>query len=464
MDFKKDSYPRWALAGHAFNCMAALVVLFSPIGAAELYTVRVIYCVSLGFALGLLWYRRNNALFFARTLLLLMPGYFAAGVQLFDPSLYYSYYERVSQTLDVSLTMFALSNLALLGSEIGLHRGTFRVRAMNSENPLQDDIYFYISVIPVIAISYYVALMYGSSLFEASYSNGGGISGMGSAGTFGTVLLFAMFGHLTTRATLHKYWIFGFCVFFLLGYAILLRGGRQDVLSGFFGLYVLYWGFRGRPARISGITMIAALAVAVLMEFFGFLRANVLTANFNYADCFHQFIEFYLHPGDTVSFDVFSGIATTFANTIYAKTVGLAATLNGRTYWEYILRTPPEFLYPGRPQDYALIFKDWNLSSGGGFFELAEAYINFGVLGAIVVPFAISFFISRVFYSFLNGRSLLSCFALFGIMSVFLRGALYQTFAFYRAQLVAMTILLTLYFLVKIASGRGRDVRDIRVS
>jgi hypothetical protein len=208
--------------------------------------------------------------------------------------------------------------------------------------------------------------------------------------------------------------------------------------------------------------MIIGVAFIVLMEFFGFLRANVLSANFNYVDCFHQFLEFYLHPGDTISFDAFSGIATTFANIIYAKAIGLVSVLHGRTYWEYILRTPPEFLYPGRPQDYSLIFKDWNLSSGGGFFELAEAYLNFGSIGALLIPFIISFFISRVFYGAIRKKSLVSIFALFGILSVFLRGALYQTFAFYRGQLVAAVVLFILLSFVKMSRMRSSHVRDIR--
>ena len=74
--------------------------------------------------------------------------------------------------------------------------------------------------------------------------------------------------------------------------------------------------------------------------------------------------------GDIVRFGTVSPISTTFANTVWlvdSKTIDLTL---GKSYFEYILRTPPEFLYPNRPIDYSWIF----VSS---IHFLLANYINF---------------------------------------------------------------------------------------
>jgi hypothetical protein len=133
-----------------------------------------------------------------------------------------------------------------------------------------------------------------------------------------------------------------------------------------------------------------------------------------------------------IAFGTVSPISTTFANTVWLVDNGKLELALGRSYWEFILRTPPEFLYPDRPKDYAWLFEEFGLLAGGGFFELGEAYMNFGLLGTLVAPGVLSFLMAKTFYNVIARQTVLSYFLLFTFLGVFLRGTWYQTFAFYR--------------------------------
>lgn len=430
---------------HAVNLGVAAIVIVNDGLNQNLAFVRLGFVFSLLCAGYTIFQHRDNALFAARTLLLVLPGYYATGIQLWNPSLYYSFYERVSQTLDISLIMYGLTNLALAGSEVGLRIGRLEnAPGIPRDSIFDDDFAFYALVIPVLGLSQYVSLLYGPSLMEASYASGVGMSGLGSATTICTILLFVMFVHVLRKPTLQKKIIFAVCSGALLLYGIMMRGGRQDVISFLFGIYIIFWLVRGRGAPIKPFVAIGVISLAVLMEYFGFIRSYVLNAEFDYIGQFRDFIYFYTHPTDVVTFSTFSPVAITFANTIYAVKTGIVSTIHGHGYLDYILRTPPEFMYPDRPRDYAWIFVDWNLLTGGGFFELAEAYLNFGWAGPAIVPLVVSFVLSRTYHLVVARRGQFAFIALFGFLSVFLRGTLYQTFAFYRAALVAVVLWLGL--------------------
>lgn len=447
--------------GHSINCIFAIGIIGAEGGQGlPLGFLRSMYVFSILFSAWLMWRKRNNVLFLARTLILILPGYYAAGVQLWNPDWYYSIYERVSQTLDISMTMYALSSLALLGSELGIWCGSSVSKSSKMSNSISDEFHFYAAVVPLFAVSYYVSLMYGKSLFEASYASVAGLSGIGSSSAIGAILVFVMFQNYQIKPKLVKGVILAVGLSFFLIYGMLIRGGRQDVLSCLFGLYVIYWGQKKSGAPLSTRIIVAGLVGFIFMEYLGFIRGNVLGRGFHYADSFVEFIRSYLYPNGVVSFGTISPIASTFANTLYALKTDIAGHIWGKGYWEYILRTPPEFLYPNRPSDYAWIFVDWKLSAGGGFFELAEAYLNFGIVGVVVVPMTVSFVIARVFSRYVHEASMLSSFMLFGILSVFLRGSLYQTFAFYKAVIAGLVLMLMFAFLDRLrTSGRGVSVK-----
>jgi hypothetical protein len=145
-----------------------------------------------------------------------------------------------------------------------------------------------------------------------------------------------------------------------------------------------------------------------------------------------------------------SPIATTFSNTVWLIENNILSYSFGQSYWEWILRIPPEVLYPDRPVDYAWMFQEYGLLSGGGFFELAEVYMNFGLLGALVIPGIVSFLMAKSYYHAFYRQSMLSYFLLFSFLTIFLRGTWYQTFAFFRAFLVCMLLYVTYIFIDQI--------------
>ena len=108
----------------------------------------------------------------------------------------------------------------------------------------------------------------------------------------------------------------------------------------------------------------------------------------------------------------------------------------GSSYLDYILRTPPEFMYPNRPESLAWLPEKilGRGSTNGGYTELAELFLNFGIWGALFVPGIISYYIGCSMKLFvLNEYYLVYSIPFFSILSVYFIGNLYQTFAFYKA-------------------------------
>jgi hypothetical protein len=156
-----------------------------------------------------------------------------------------------------------------------------------------------------------------------------------------------------------------------------------------------------------------------------------------------------VNASDAVRLGTISPIATTFSNTVFMVDHGVIDYSFGKSYLEWFLRIPPEALYPDRPKDYALMFESYGFLAGGGFFELAEAYMNFGLFGALLVPGIVSFAMAKTYYYARVRQTSLSYFLLFAFLAVFLRGTWYQTFAFFRAFLVCVILYFVYAFIVQ---------------
>lgn len=280
---------------------------------------------------------------------------------------------------------------------------------------------------------------YGETVLSAGYGaaeRGGKGLPFGSVGILGSMGMFALFvaglkGHV-------RHWkpVFVAVGMLFIIYSQLLMGVRQDAMSTLFGLVILSAVARGGELSLK-ISYVPIIAVAyVFFEVWGFAREAL--ADGIPISSFIALTFAAVGSGDAVQLGTISPIATTFSNTVFLIEHGVINHTFGRSYWEWLLRIPPEVLYPGRPKDYALMFEDLGLMSGGGFFELAEVYMNFGLLGALVVPGIISYVLARVFYFALHRQTMLSYFALFALLAVFLRGTWYQTFAFFRAMMVCL--------------------------
>lgn len=114
--------------------------------------------------------------------------------------------------------------------------------------------------------------------------------------------------------------------------------------------------------------------------------------------------------------------------------------LYGRSYLDYIPRTLPQFILPDRPAGMEWIFSDYGETSGGGIFELAEAFANFGMLGVIVIPSILTFIFGRVYVNSIVYRThfWFMCYVL--VRSLFFRRIWYQKFSFYKTVIVWLIV------------------------
>ena len=397
---------------------------------------------------------RFNLLFQSRILLLGIIGYFAGFVKAMDPSAAYSPVGIDTQTLEVGAQMYGLTSVALFGAFVGLKLG------FDQNNPhlskwvgtsrLMPDSYFnyFFALIIILIVGYFSAISYGDSVFISGYA-----SGTGQSQLLGNLQIIGVIGMViatTAAVKIQKKWAYWGLVFigmYFFIWGILIRGGRAEVLSGFFAIFVALAAAKGEIARLTKRDILAIIFIGLFMEAWGVLRSSLSrmgeeneTIMEGYIRLFDQGIYF----AGTIS-----GIATTFSNIIHMIENSVLDFNFGQSYFDYLLRSPPEFLYPERPRDLAWIFPDYGYSAIGGFFELAEAFYSFGLLGCFFIPFIISFIISRSYSKAMRG-SFLWLFICAGIWAATFRGGWYQTFAYYKSILTG--IILYLIF-IKCAAG-----------
>lgn len=401
--------------------------------------VKIFALISIFLFLLLCYLFKYNVLFFARTFILGLIGYFPILIKiLYGKDFLFSSYEPSTQGFDIVFIMYLTTSFALLSNTIGIILGTSKIINDNKNLTInQWRIGYYLGIPIVIITAFMFTRSFGENIFQTGY----GSSELAKDATFGSINAFGISAlYIIFIAGLKGYvkkWKFIFALLFtyFIIYAQLLHGGRQDAMTPIFGLFVIFGIVNKKETRIN-LKYLPFLFVAyVFFEAWGLLRANIKDFNISF---FIDLLPNMFNNNDVVRFGTVSPISTTFANTIWLIEHKHINYSFGISYFEYILRTPPEFLYPSRPTDYAWIFDKYNLQTGGGFFELAEVYMNFGIIGALFIPGFISYLIAKSYYFAFNRQTLFSYFMLFSFLSIFLRGSWYQTFAFYRSFLVSI--------------------------
>lgn len=389
----------------------------------------------------------GNLLFLVRQLLLATVGYFAFAVKTIDENALFSVYEPSTQTIDIALLMFGCTAIALFASSLGL---TIGVRAAGISLKRTDEQWpyralFFVAFLAAIAAAYYQATGYGASIFAAGYTSTQAESRLlGNVNAIGNAALYIMLlSHLKKSSRLTGVLlIVGIVAFW--GWGMLIRGGRQDVMSGVFGLFIVYNMMQGKSAGISPRVFFAIFGIVLIFETIGIMRADFFSQGFG---VFASSADF---QGDMIAqgiyhFGTLSPIATTFANSLALIDSNTIDHSLGRGYLDYISRTLPEFIYPERPDDYALLFQRYGMQSGGGIFEIGEAYINFGLVGVFLVPFIISLLLARIYTLAIFHGGMIYYFLMFGFLATWLRGAWYQTFAFYKTTVTCLLMLFAVY-------------------
>lgn len=259
-------------------------------------------------------------------------------------------------------------------------------------------------------------------------------------------LYYVLLSSLSLKGKLPKILLF-LAVCFSLFYTEFLKGIRMDMINGILGMYVVYkvykkdeitFGFKPALLLMIGFGISQWLGMIEHQPLEKMFDLEFISEHFSYLVSAKRSSNILFYQG------TLNDISTTFSGIIYLIMGGQVKFLKGLSYFQFILRTPPQFLFPGRPEDLAWIFPKYGLTSGGGFFELAEAFYNFGFWGCLVIPGLISFLIGKSFFRALHKQRMWDYFVLFGFLSVWLRGLLYQSFSFWKA-FVTAAILYAIY-------------------
>lgn len=413
--------------------------------------------------IGLAWnvqILKNDFLAQMRLMFLAAIGFYAAFTKLIGPDIAFLHFGLQIQTFEIGVKMFSLTLLAMAGSMIGYHLTPNlslgkTLNLVNHSNIKSPEIFHALTLILIVVIAWLSALSYGPTVWEAAYASGGGQGQLlGNLQSMGVILIGLNF-LFAKKINKKTFWIASWIAFsILLIWGILIRGGRLEFLAGILTIFIAHKVIKGEkrifPLRYYFLLFFAAL----LMEYWGHLRYSLSEDGPK-----EGAIEGILRMLDDGVFFVgtMSGIGSAFANILHMLQFNVIDFQWGGPYFDYILRTPPSFIYPDRPKDLSSLFEEYGYISIGGFFELAEAYLSFGLLGVIIIPAIISCLFKYLQNKAING-SLLHYILLLSILSVFMRGAWYQTFAYYKAMVTGLIIYILLFVVILIFRGRGKAV------
>lgn len=447
-----------------YNAIISLIFIFFDYQIGNLFFFFSLFVFSL-----ILIHNTRNILFFIRTFFLGVIGYIAMGAKLISVDALFGYHMPESQTVEIATLMFLLTNIALFSSEIGFLFSQKVKLIKEHELYYENRLFFYFVSFLLFIVASLMVLANGSLVIAGgTYADGSGTSmPINNLNVFANILFYILvllFYKATNIYKIKNKKYLGLIIFFffyIFFFAEFLRGVRMDALNGIFGLVVLYQLYNNKPLKVTLKLFFLGIILFVAMQIMGMLRSalNYLT--------FDELILVIKNGFATIAEGSKSGIlfyqgtindiATTFSGTIYMLQQHIINYYYGSSYFDYILRTPPKFLYPGRPEDLAWIFVNHGFTSGGGFFELAEAYLNFGVLGAIIVPFIISFLLGYAYKLFVNNKySIFYSILLFSFLSGYMRGILYQSFTFYKAIITGLIIYFILYFIMGVLHIKRR--------
>lgn len=435
----------WAVG--LINALVGLLVYIDP----NYFSQAKITILLFSFVSLLLYINYFSSIFLyqLRIIFLAAIGYYSGIAKSINPDMLFIDFGISVQTFSVGVKMYGITSIALLGAAIGFALTkvpTIQPRFFVINKPMPWQPIFWLSGFLSIIIGFLSAKSYGPPVWEGSYASGDGEGQLlGNLQSIGVILMSL---NVLAAMRLRQYKLtalsFIVCVY-VLGFGILIRGGRLEFLGGLLALFVGIPAAVGKRRRVTCGTYILLITAALMMEVFGNLRSSLTTPDAE------TILEGYSRMFDSGIFftGTVSGIASSFANVVHMIDHQIVAHQLGTSYFEYLLRTPPEFLYPNRPKDFSAIFDDYGYISIGGFFELAEAYINFGIAGVFIVPLVISHVIAYVYKRALVGN-LFFYVQLIAILSVFMRGAWYQTFAYYKASFTGMFIFFGINILINI--------------
>jgi hypothetical protein len=261
------------------------------------------------------------------------------------------------------------------------------------------------------------------------------------------------------RLTMRRFGIIIFIISILF-YCFVLRGFRSEFVTFTATATMLHWQFRNRGV-LTWRYVASLSAIVFLLGAFTLLLGAVRSAED--AGTAKRLALQSLMP-TTKSHDVTTGVDVAaldwLPNIGSAPLVMCVVGLHQENAYNYMLgitlldrlrNTLPRSINPFRTDDLAMIYDSrFNVTSTGGMPELAEAYLNFGPCGAIILPGFISFFIF-LFYRRALERDNFQSWALFGsILMSIVYSNLYGIGHVYKAGLTGVLINISVFSIYNI--------------
>ncbi len=407
-----------------------------------------------------------------RMVLLAIPGLVTGALILLNqPGVRISYHAQRFQTYDMAAAIILLTSIALSSSAIGWAVAAKRPKSQSRKVPPRSasfNLRFAVYSVIAVAAGTITASSLGPFVWIAPYASSAKepLLRIGVFPILGVIGVLGMFStaSLDARMTRLHWYGFGLVSVYVLIVCMFLRGMRLEVLAALVAMYLARYEVNVRkikPLRLA----VVAFGLFVLVEAWGIYRASA-DLDLGLGRAIYLAVA-NLSNGSGTEIKVYNlgtigDIASTLYNTVGLTYEGILGQLSGRSYLEYIPRTLPEFLYPERPQDLAYIFVNFNETSGGGFFELAEAFINFGMVGSVIIPGLLTYCFARVYRRMLMHRSSSSFMAYTFVLSLLFRGTWYQTFSIYKAFLTWLVLEILIFVLGRIVEGpHGKKLGEL---
>jgi hypothetical protein len=460
---KSRMLPLAPLASIAGLCLA-LLALYVPVLPDTLGWIGIVCCVlSLPSLRSLNW----PLALVLRIALLAAPGILTGVLLLFYGSEVTIMVHAVEYgTPRMATKILLLTALGLNSSVIAWHMAVARPVRIPFSLPYDSSaLRFWLYALMAIGAGTLTAMALGPYVWTAAYGSESSslFLGIATIPAIAVIGIVGMYSLLLSKTVSRKYWpYFWLIASYTLLHCMLLRGMRLEVFA--VGL-AMYAGYKMRTKQdLRPIRILSAMVVLYgLGQVFGSIR-SVAGTHMNISEYLSFALE-YAYEGNVVPFfplGTLADIAATFYNTVGLVDGEIVGPMLGLSYLNYIPRTLPEVLYPGRPLDLSFVFSEYGLTSGGGFFEMAEAYINFGALGCVVIPGAITYILAQVSLNAQKRPGFTSMILYLIIISLCLRGIWYQTFAIYKAGLTWIMLELLMMLCIAVVDNPGRAKKTIR--
>jgi len=429
-------------------------------------TMILVLCVSaLLVSILALYTEYWNPAFVLRFILLGAPGIIPSLFLLFSArGTQVMTYALKLQTPELAMYVLILSCLALNAHVVGWSFGILsavllpknifqglKVPVLDNNFQLQGLRFFSFSLISIFAGTA-MSMALGPFIWDASYTAQGStpLLGLGSINFFIATSVLGMMTLLIVEKRLRRpLHIFLFIAVFTysLMFCMLFRGMRAEFVGVLFSMFCTYSVYKQK--RWSGFHILGGACVGYLFIYtWGAYRAAA-ASGFSLLDSFEYINRKVIATNDSgntlYQLGTFGDIGATIFDAIKLIETKTVTLIQGKTYLDFILRTPPEFLYPDRPRDTSYLFFETATKYGGGISEIAEAYFNFSDMGCFIIPFIISSLIGFVFQKVSQNKNYFGLLLFAVIVAAIFRGTMYQSFVFYRS----FTVMIFLYFVIE---------------